>query len=479
MVEKFPDSLIHDGHLSAPKDSGSWLNPSEHLNFKFQSTGPRGEEKFPFAEEKTPVYRLYDPRGSVPMKDLRHVKSTVKVDQTVLFNASPSPIPDFRVVHHVCYQDDQNKQICGYVRASNLKNVENLEGPSLELSPLPGSMRGEGPLGGERPLPCGLKISIDGINKLCGPLNDLANPMKPEEKLVAENLGYCHKPNSNHFYSWKSGNLFDQYLKNGVDEKYTNAGLSEVKKDDGTTLTQSDFEDIDTLARTLLGEMETCEPKYMQAVARTVLNRAQQAEIDERGSLKKSLYVQPTNQYKVKGMISRVCLARSQYDAWDDTVRQTETSMKQIEGKMSKQLYPKIPDRGVSSRLTKKALREFQLSVNKAKEEERKTIQKGVRRRIEEMLCPKGNRTDVPAWNRAVKVAIDAVMHRRKFLESTSQMGPTALHESYKFYSSDTGQDSTRFVELKNIVHINVDPKTKTGDALDNPNCTRFWEIKH
>lgn len=108
--------------------------------------------------------------------------------------------------------------------------------------------------------------------------------------------------------SYKSGITYDSYVL----PKMKSQPVPNLKKEDGTAVTQSDMVDIDALARTMYSEMARCYKHglhYPSAVARITLNRAT-------SDARKKEFI-TGNHAAGKGDIAKAATSPYKYSAWN------------------------------------------------------------------------------------------------------------------------------------------------------------------
>ena len=381
---------------------------------------------FAFLETEAPAHSLYDvipPNRN--RSDVTH--ASVELKRTVIANISDTSVPDYRPFEEICYLEKHGGLHCGWT-VSSIFRVPN---PTREPQSLPnencedcnpgveeyfrdkGHRRGgQNRCQNPQPLP---------YQEIQEALSQTANP---EEILLAEKIGYCAAPTKNHQYS---GNLFNNYLKAGVDRNFEESNAPRLKKENGEPLTRADFHEIDILARTTYMEMEQCgvDPEdrgYMEAVPAVANVRVKIAEnLYARTGRQK--YFRLDDGMNEENMMSRILLNPGQFVEWNGNSK-----------------------RHSSHRRSK--------TVSRAS------------KRIEKLLCPlkETNPGARRAWENAVSIAMEVVLHKDQFERET-----TEIHSPYF--------RARKRPSLKLFVEDN--PPRILGKLIDDENCIRFFSERN
>lgn len=219
------------------------------------------------------------------------------------------------------------------------------------------------------------------------------------------------------------GNLYDNAILNKIRE----AGAPKnVKKSDGSPVTPEDLVEIDSLARTIYGEMASCFKhgvQYPMAVARIAMNRvdfSQKLERDNETGRKKvrDPFIQGPHDPR-KTHLSKVVTSPIQFNAW----------LRKLNNKKNPSMDMALcPARDPSQRLLD-----------------------GRRPGPQELAV----------WKSSVKIASDAVLNRKEFLAKTDGV------KDIKNYTSAMGQ----FYGMKQQKGRKI-----AGLELKKDSCVELWK---
>ena len=106
---------------------------------------------------------------------------------------------------------------------------------------------------------------------------------------------------------FEAGNVYDNYVMPTILKQK----VPKIQKEDGTQMTSQDLVDIDSLARSIYGEMASCFKhglQYPMTVAKIVRNRALSTE-------RSSEFIKPPHD-PAKNSLSKVVTSSSQFNVW-------------------------------------------------------------------------------------------------------------------------------------------------------------------
>lgn len=220
-----------------------------------------------------------------------------------------------------------------------------------------------------------------------------------------------------------SGNLYDSTILHKI--KAAGAPQS-LKKSDGTPVTPEDLVEIDSLARTIYGEMASCFKygiQYPMAVARIALNRVEfskklEAENANRKKKVSDPFIQGPHDSR-KTHLAKVVTSPLQFNAW----------LKKLNSQKNPAMMMALcPARDPNQKLL----------------DGRKPLP-----------------TELLVWKSSVKIATDAVLNKDEFLKKTSEL------KDIRNYTSDMG----KFYGMKKQKGRKV-----AGLEIKNDRCVELWK---
>lgn len=223
---------------------------------------------------------------------------------------------------------------------------------------------------------------------------------------VKEKIGMCAYPEDD---KNKNLNLYD----NAILSKLKNVTPPKVKDEENKPMTQEQMIAIDSMARTLYGEMASCYKyglHYPMAVARIIANRK-----DESSRHKE--FIRGPHE-KDKPTIAKVATSPTQFSMW----------LRKLDGKKNPAL-----ERGMCP-----ATKMGQDMWGKQKPSQQ----------------------EIDVWNKSVKIATEAVMFPATFKKRTDNL------EQRYFYTSNVG----KFYDMKKEEAVKVD-----GLPLSRGKCIEVW----
>lgn len=262
-----------------------------------------------------------------------HNRSEFRLERTRAVNVAPAnQAPNYILTHYGCVDIIGKGKTCGWVRGDSLRTEVSLA-PRSNLAP-------------------DFETSVNAPNALCPPTAGLNTELRAVARntenrarqardagergateLLMSKIGTCiGTPNKNAseaelrrlFGRYKSPNIvYDKVALNKMMNLFPAQQMRSLKKENGTPVNVKDFIAMDVLARTLYAEMAICantpdDSEYIQAVAKTVTNRAVAAEPN--GAFRDFLSgnhapARGGNTYPEK--ITKVALAPEQYSLWN------------------------------------------------------------------------------------------------------------------------------------------------------------------
>lgn len=230
------------------------------------------------------------------------------------------------------------------------------------------------------------------------------------EKAVKEinpKIGMCAQIPDNH---GQGQNLYDNaILENLLQERVS----SNIRGEGGRKVSQKDLIAIDSLARTLYGEMASCYKHglhYPMAVARIAINRAENEK-------EKSNFIRGPHS-PMKPDIAKVVTSASQFSMW----------LKKLNGQSNPAL-----NRGLCP----------VTATN-----------------VKKPNGPPPNKEEMAVWNQSVRIATEAVLFPRTFKVRTERL------EKRYFYTSGMGS----FYKMKKDSEASID-----GAQLSRSKCIEIW----
>ncbi len=222
---------------------------------------------------------------------------------------------------------------------------------------------------------------------------------------IKSKVGFCGdmKDDDDH-----KANLYD----NVILKKLKKVSVPKVKGEDNIPMTQEQMIDIDSLARTLYGEMASCYKHglhYPMAVARVVVNRRNETKLH-------NLFIRGPH-LAGKPVSAKVATSASQFSVW----------LRKLNGKKNHPLGmamcpPRAPDQKLWT---------------------------GIKPSAEELAI----------WNHTVKIATEAVLFPQSFKNRTEKL------DQRFYYTSGMGQ----FYKMKK------DSVQIEGRNLDKSKCIEIW----
>jgi hypothetical protein len=234
--------------------------------------------------------------------------------------------------------------------------------------------------------------------------------LEKKAAVLSETVGFCplKPPTKNPIGFEKNQNVYDQFVLPTL----LQSPIPKMTNESGKQITRDELIQIDTLARTLYGEMGKCYRKglqYPMAVAKVILNRTDNSD-------RQNEFIFPPHSSKVP-TLTKVCTSPSQFSMW----------LKSINSKPNITLHQGLcPPR--------EANKPFWKSDTASK-----------------------NEADI--WKNTMRIATEAVLYPKKFKERTKEVN------GY-FYTSDVGS----FFKMKKTV-----PSIE-GKPIDNPKCLEMWK---
>jgi hypothetical protein len=395
------------------------------------------DKEFPGDPSDRNSYKEYIPmsflkKGSNPNDNSG--LSAVQLKETKIVNFGTPDHPNWGLVQRVSVNVIGKGPQEGWVRADELRN-EGFAPPSANLNPdyeepINSNPGRESRVCPTTNLPANLQRAAQQIENTARAktAKDRANALE----LLESKLGTCLiDPKAKtpelltKFGTYKSGtNLYDRIALNKMRSLFpkNSQGASPLIKENGQPVNEHDFIAMDTLARLVYGEMANCDndtsdKHYMEAVAKTIINRAEAAnQSDSFAGFLRGRHDSYLDQNTYPDTIVKAITAPKQYSTLNTPDESTN------------------PGRQVSN--------------------------------LQQFFCPR-SRFSVPAvanaWKRAMTTAIWAIMDPEDFKNHTANI------KTFD-YTSNLKRDAKKYA-------LSANP-TIDGATLSNHSCLMLWNEK-
>lgn len=305
---------------------------------------------------------------------------------------------------------------------------------------------------------------------LHGTIESVKDDLKKNKKILKPLVGHCFYQTpfkeeiEKNIDKWWGEDvptpIYDRIILSQEDKVFPQ--VPSIRKEDGTLLTQQEMIDIDTLARTIYGEMDGCQRAGIQnfmAVAKVALNRAD--------------IVQYSKQLV---SVSKPLISDNTADLSDDKKKQNKLLKDDYLHAQSKAFQFERDDKhhplksDLSRVLTaSKQFQNWNLKLPKKNPKydpkkkdgpnNRKHVLENNLTNIKRTLCP-NQKSD--GWNKALLVAAHAILYPRDFREKTKEIVQLHYTSTVDYY------DSTEQVypKIDGVGLVNIDK------------CVRLWDDK-
>lgn len=264
---------------------------------------------------------------------------------------------------------------------------------------------------------------------------------------LSSSVGQCMLKPPNEAPEKFAGNLvYDQFVLPAV--KKINPPKN-VRKEDGTALTQKDLIDIDVMARTIYAEMASCTPigvQYPMAVARVIRNREQEMQ-QKPNSI--SEFIKYNSEHDTnKSLLSRAATSPVLISAWNQDIIDFNAlkaaRKKAINPQERKKINPN-PDTKAFYKPNVSGLLHTLCPPSDSKG-----------------LCYTGYPPDknmTIAWENVLKVAVETVLFPKQFEKKTAELA------GIKHYTSNRN----RFYDFVEV-HPSIEAR-----QIDSKRCLNLW----
>lgn len=236
------------------------------------------------------------------------------------------------------------------------------------------------------------------------------NNLNEVTALIKDRIGFCSDIKNDNV---KSGNLYDSVIL----PKMRSMTPPRIMDENGRYITNDQLIDIDSLARTLYGEMASCYKhglQYPLAVARIAVNRSE-------NKARHKEFIRGRH-VEAKPQLASVVTSASQFNVW---LRKLESS-KNPSTKMAL-----CPPRDPNSKMWTGSL---------------------------------PSKQELAIWNHTVRIATEAVLFPTSFKKRTDRL------KSRYFYTSGMG----KFFNMRYDGHAQVENR-----KIDNRKCVEIWHEAH
>ena len=247
----------------------------------------------------------------------------------------------------------------------------------------------------------------------------------------------------------EAGNTYDNLILKQLKETKP----LPIAKEDGKQMSQDDLINIDSIARTLYGEMGGCFRyglHYPMAVAKVIVNRANMPQY-------RRTFIQPPHDPD-KPNISKVATTLSQFSMWQKT--KVATVREPAEQKKS-------------SKKGRKKVAEGKVVRKKVPNEP-----------LHQGLCPprergkpfyrakEASQYENDVWTNALRIATEAILYPKKFAVRTAEI-TDAHYTSALSHLKGTPQlpSGASFINKMTLMHPTIE-----GRQIDNNKCLEIWK---
>jgi len=243
-------------------------------------------------------------------------------------------------------------------------------------------------------------------------ISDSSTNLSLEKKaaLLSETVVFCPRkpPTKTPSGFDKNKNVYDQFVLPTL----LQTSVPKIVNESGKQMTREELIQIDTLARTLYGEIGSCYRRglqYPMAVAKVILNRTNNSDRHDE-------FIFPPHSSKAP-TLTKVCTSPSQFSMW----------LKKLNSKSNGPLHQGLcPPREANKPFWK---------------------------------SDSASKTEADIWKNTMRIATEAILYPKKFKERTSQV------DGY-FYTSDVGS----FFKMRKVI-----PSIE-GKPIDNSKCLEMWK---